>query len=767
MKLVARTTSACSVLTLLASASLLSCCPCRFVDQPTATAAEADAEADVPVLPKAVPYQWRSVITLGGGFVTGIIFHPTEKGLMYARTDIGGAYRWNPADDTWIPITDMFGPADSNLKGIESLALDPKDPNLVYIAAGTYVDSWAGDGAILRSNDRGQSWERFSTSLRMGGNQNGRSNGERMVVDPNDRNIILFGTRINGLQKSTNRGESFEPVKGFPKVDDPEKVGITFVTFDAASGTEGKPTPTIYAGWASTKEPALYRSQDAGETWAPVPGAPKGVMPSHAEFDKNGTLYLTFANAPGPGDQTTGSVWKLDKGDKWTNITPLVPNDAPNCGDKCDKFGYGGLTVAFDKPGTVMVTTLDRWSRGDEIFRTEDGGKTWKPLAEKAIRDDAGAKYLYWGREKPSSVGWMGDIALDPTDPNHAFYVTGQGIWRSKNAGAAMQGTETHWKFEQWNFEETAVNDLASPPSGVPLLSMVGDLGGFRHEDLWKPPSGGMFQNPIFGNGHSIDFAEKAPSIVVRVGRMDKKLNGALSKDQGVTWKPFAAPMSGWGGQIALSADGKSFVWSPKDSDAVFSNDDGNTLKKVGGVGEHAKLADWAAVALKVASDRVNPKKFYAYNAKDGQALVSTDGGANFSVTYDSLNALPEYEMHLGQITTPFGIEGEIWVATGKDVFRSTDSGKTFDVVESIDTGSGIAFGKAAPGKTRPSVFLNGKIEGQWGFYRSDDDAKSWVRINDDQHQYGGATVITGDPRVYGRLYIGTHGRGIVAFDPK
>lgn len=41
----------------------------------------------------------------GGGFTPGIVFNPTEKGLAYARTDIGGLYRLN-ADDSWTPLQD-------------------------------------------------------------------------------------------------------------------------------------------------------------------------------------------------------------------------------------------------------------------------------------------------------------------------------------------------------------------------------------------------------------------------------------------------------------------------------------------------------------------------------------------------------------------------------------------------------------------------------------------------------------------------------------
>ena len=44
----------------------------------------------------------------GGGFVPGIVFNPSEEGLAYVRTDIGGAYRLN-LDDTWTPLTDFVG----------------------------------------------------------------------------------------------------------------------------------------------------------------------------------------------------------------------------------------------------------------------------------------------------------------------------------------------------------------------------------------------------------------------------------------------------------------------------------------------------------------------------------------------------------------------------------------------------------------------------------------------------------------------------------
>ena len=102
----------------------------------------------------AGPYRYRSVSILGGGFVTGIVFSAAARDLIYARTDIGGAYRWNV--DHWSPLTDWVDRNNVNLLGIESFACDPSDPSVVYMAAGTYVT--AGNGTILRSTDGGATW---------------------------------------------------------------------------------------------------------------------------------------------------------------------------------------------------------------------------------------------------------------------------------------------------------------------------------------------------------------------------------------------------------------------------------------------------------------------------------------------------------------------------------------------------------------------------------------------------------------------------------
>lgn len=165
-------------------------------------------------------------------------------------------------------------------------------------------------------------------------------------------------------------------------------------------------------------------------------------------------------------------------------------------------------------------------------------------------------------------------------------------------------------------------------------------------------------------------------------------------------------------------------------------------------------------------SDRVNPNKFYGFI--DGAFYVSTDGGKTFAAS--SATGLPKY------LSSKFkaipGIEGDIWLAGVADkkhpeyafgLYHSTDSGKTFTKLENVQEAATIGFGKAANGKKYMALYTYAKINGKFGVYRSNNQGKSWIRINDDQHQFGAATrTITGDPRVYGRVYIGTNGLGIV-----
>ena len=127
------------------------------------------------------------------------------------------------------------------------------------------------------------------------------------------------------------------------------------------------------------------------------------------------------------------------------------------------------------------------------------------------MRDDAGAKYLYWHKSEPIGRGWMGDIDIDPFNPGRAMYVTGAGLWATNDATAADSDQPTHWTFLDRGLEETVIKGLVSPPAGPPLLSAMGDLCGFRHDDLSEPSKDGMFDNPLCGSASGIDVAWSKP----------------------------------------------------------------------------------------------------------------------------------------------------------------------------------------------------------------------------------------------------------------
>ena len=82
--------------------------------------------------------------------------------------------------------------------------------------------------------------------------------------------------------------------------------------------------------------------------------------------------------------------------------------------------------------------------------------------------------------------------------------------------------------------------------------------------------------------------------------------------------------------------------------------------------------------------------------------------------------------------------------------------------VVSVEESYGVGIGKAAPGAEYPTVFLSGQVNGVKGVFRSTDEGRSWVRVSDDEHQYGTVNVVEGDPRVFDRVYLGPNGRGIV-----
>ncbi|MDX2757965.1 cellulose binding domain-containing protein [Streptomyces europaeiscabiei] len=744
---------------------------------PPALAAEKAEKADKSVSIAADSYTWKNARIDGGGFVPGIVFNRKERNLAYARTDIGGAYRWVEASKTWTPLLDSVGWDDWGHTGVVSLASDSVDPNKVYVAAGTYTNSWdPGNGAILRSSDRGASWQKTNLPFKLGGNMPGRGMGERLAVDPNRNSVLYLGAPSGkGLWRSTDSGVTWSQVTNFPNVGnyvaDPsdtsgyssDNQGIVWVTFDETTGTSQNATRTLYVGVAD-KDNAVYRSTDAGATWSRVAGQPTGYLAHKGVLDAtNGHLYLSYSDKGGPYDGGKGQLWRYATATgSWTNISPVAEADT--------YYGFSGLTVDRQDPGTVMATAYSSWWPDTQIFRSTDSGATWTKAwdytsypnrANRFTMDVSSSPWLTWGAnpsppEQTPKLGWMTEaLEIDPFNSSRMMYGTGATIYGTENLGNWDSGGQFAIKPMVQGLEETAVNDLASPPSGAPLLSALGDIGGFRHTDLTKVPSM-MFTQPNFTTTTSLDYAESNPNTVVRVGNLDSGPHIAFSTDNGANWFAGTDPtgVSG-GGTVAAAADGSRFVWSPAGTGVRYATGFGNSWSASSGI---------PADAI-VESDRVDPKTFYGF--KSGNFYVSTDGGATF--TASNATNLPSGDSVRFKALP--GAKGDVWLAGGAadgayGLWHSTDGGATWTKLPGVEQADTIGFGKAAAGASYQTLYTSARIGGVRGIFRSTDRGATWTRINDDAHQWGWTgAAITGDPRVYGRVYVSTNGRGVVYGD--
>lgn len=739
--------------------------------------AGATAATAAPQAQAATRYDWRPVAIVGGGFVDGIVFHPTTPGLAYARTDMGGAYRRDTATGRWQPLLDGLPLADVNLMGVESVAVDPHDPDAVYLACGTYTSPASPNGALLRSRDRGKTFQRTDLPFKLGANEGGRGNGERLAVDPGDGRVLYLGTRFAGLWRSTDRAATWQRVDAFPDAawrrdatDGPPpswggsdgKATLNFILFDPASATaRGQPSRTLYVGVSVVGRPSLWVSRDAGASWQPVPGGPSTQRPMRAALAGDGRLYIAYASDPGPHRMHDGSVWRLDpRSGSWTDITPARPGAA-------EPFGYAAVAVDPRDPQRLLASTAGR-GRGDELFRSTDAGATWQPLFASAAFDAAAAPYV-----ADTHLHWLYDVKINPANPDHAIFTTGYGGWETLNLRGADTGRPTAWRVMSTGIEETVALALHSPTAGVPLVTAIGDYSGFVHADLDKPAPGNP-KPPFFGNTHDVTGAELAPEVLVRIGKpRDGGRNLGYSLDGGATWRePASVPDAGASdGFVAVSADGKAWVWTPRGGTPHVSHDRGDSWTPVQGL----------PAGTRVVADRVNPRRFHAMALFDDRLFGSDDAGLSFQARPlalpDGPVTRPAAGVHNhsnrgddrgGQdrlYATP-GREGELWLAAFHGLYRGGD-GRAFTRLPAVSQIHAFGFGRGAPGAKAPALYLAGVVAGRYGLFRSTDGARSWRRINDDAHQWGLILQVSGDPKRFGRVYVGTHGRGVLYGDPR
>jgi xyloglucan-specific exo-beta-1,4-glucanase len=720
-----RLTKAIAVLTVVLTAALTA-----------ASAATASAESP------SARYTWDSVAIGGSGFVSAVIPATTKSGAVYARTDVGGAYRWDKASGRWVALLDWASEDETGYLGVDSLAIDPKNPAKIYLLAGIrYLNG--GKTAILRSNNYGKTFAvtDVSSQFKTHGNGMGRQNGERLAVDPGSGKVLYAGTRANGLFKSTDSGITWEHMASLDVTTTPNGAGISFVMPDSASVSRGIARRLLVGvSRYGSVGPNLYRSDDAGATFSAVRGAPVELMPQRAVLDGAGNLYITYANGAGPHRNSTqpesmdkGQVWKYNiRRDTWTDVTPAGV-----------AASFSGIDVDRRNPKRLVASTISFYApqgdaKGDRIFLSTDGGASWTDIIARGfVKDDNGVSWV-----KGHAIHWASTVAFDPLDPKTVRVTSGNGIFKTSNIDAVP----TTWAFDVNGLEESVPLDLVSIPGG-PLVSAIGDYDGFRHVDVTRYAP---IHTPEIGTTTGLDVAAADTSTLVRVG--DAMY---YSTDMGASWNKTAA-MNGKRGVVTLSADGKTILHHPERSDATYrSADRGGSWTQVQGL---------SARHIHPVADPVDSGKFYVYDSDSGAVRVSTDGGATFGGR--SLLVAGGAD----RIRVAPGRAGDVWAPLkGAGLARSVDAGATFTSFSNVSYCGAVGFGKSAAGASYPTVFIWGTVDGAKGVYRSTDAGASWTRINDDAHQYGGpgdGHFVVGDMNTFGVVYMSTAGRGIVYGKP-
>lgn len=703
-----------------------------------------------------------------GGFVTGINLHPSGR-LMLARTDVGGAYRWDEARREWVQLATTCRLPDDTLgffeyDGVSSIVSAPSSEQRLYMAF---------CGRLFASDDMGESWRTGvidgKERLHMEPNARvGRMQGERLAVDPVNPDIAYYGSNREGLWKTTDGGKNWSPVSleqvpaGEPVLPrNPrgrsEYPGIGTVLFDPSTSGENRTNRILLTVWGT----GIFESLDGGDTWRQTGAEHDLVSVETASIANDGT-YVVAQQTGGNAFIHRNGHWSqlnVPRKQKWSEAV-IKPTDS----DVIFLFG----------PGVMNFTRQ---------YRSTDGGKSWTPIAHTTlVADDIPwlAKEAYFS---------TGAIRFDPL-ADRLWISQGVGVWYCDNA---MTDTELTWHSQSAGIEELVVNEILVPEPGQPVIACW-DRPILKSEDVTKyPESWGPVEE--FGTAWDIDMMASNPRSMVGVfqGQANNPHSGAgmsgYSDDGGRTWTPFQFeefpfdvndPHIWVYGNIAVSSqDPDKIIWFTVGNDGRFlhTRDRGRTWRDSRFEGQ-VKGNSWNSLPYlykqALVADPLNGDVFYAFNWSNRNLYRSDDGGASFSVVGPVPSKLGNHHCKLRAVP---GVSGHLFFTSGFNnddlkpdklgpLLETRDGGKTWSEVAGIMKSIDIAFGAPAPGKSHPTYYVNGAMAGPdglvFGIFRSTDQGSSWHRIAD-LYPMGvskGMSNLAADSGIYGRIYLGTSGIG-------
>lgn len=690
---------------------------------------------------------WRTLRVGAGGWITGLDISPDGM-TRIVRTDTYGAYIWDDTSARWTQlVTATSMPAlDVGIDqgaGVYEIRVAPSYSARLYMAYRGYV---------YRSDNRGHTWTRTGFArVPLDANDEFRTFGQKMAVDPVDPNVVYVGTPKNGLFVTTDGGATWRPVEAIPKsapAANQQYPGITGIVFDPASGVTGGKTRIIYAASYGN---GVYRSADAGASWTRLEGGPSRVR--HGKIAVDGAYYVV-------GDDGA-SVWRYSAG-VWTDTAP---------------HGHSWSTVVTDPFDPNRIVAV---SEGGSLDISRDRGATWSDIVQRPSRENrrvaTDIPWLAWTNESYMSAG---DMLFDSITRNRVLFAEGIGLWYADIPDTEAPPASITFNSASRGIEQLVTNQVLVPPGGKPVLA-AWDRPVFYidNPDAYPSVHGPDNQNAIV-MGWAVDYASSDPSFIVGIFNWWNVEKSGYSEDGGRNWQrfasyPAAAANGKIGGSIAASTP-KDIVWAPSNGSVpYYTNDGGVTWRPISIDGNKPGESGWGSGYYLnrhiVAADRVAERTFYIYNDQKG-LYRSTDGGATWKLLHSGeiapwsgfnakLQAVPDHAGHLFFTSGPQGGSDDHHPATNA-FMRSTDGGATWTAVPDVLEVRAFGFGKAPT--DYPAIFIAGWVHGGYGIWRSDDKARSWIQIGD--YPLGSLAdvgTIDGDKTVFGTVYMGLGGDGYV-----
>lgn len=728
----------------------------------------------LPTEPQAQEaYRWRPVAIGGGGFITGQSGDALGR-TRVVRTDVYGAYRWDPARDRWLQlVTTGTMPAEYHLQnglaeGVYEIAVAPSDPERVYMAMA---------GVVFRSSNGGRNWVRVTTSapfpVAFDPNSPFRHYGPFLAVSPVDPDVVVLGTPKDGVWASADGGANWWRAEGLPP-----NVSLRDGEGDASPGhliwfehRHGEASADRI--WAMVVGLGMFSSADGARSFARLPHSGPGSGPTlirRGAFLRNGSFFGV--------DPHRMCLWAYRDG-AWEDVTR--------------RAGLPPRRYAAIAANPLRGVFL--FDEGGRTYHSLNDGESWRRLYHQST---VGAGDPPWLRVSNQSFFATGTVDFDPVNANTLWACAGTGVFRADVASVLLRLT---WVSQSRGIEELVANDAVHPPGGLPLFAgwdfgihVKADLDAFS--TTYKP------RERVLVSAQQVDWCAADPRFLVTNAsdaRMccaedgDAVLAG-YSKDGGVNWQKFATlPLppgtrrdDSWRmsfGSIAVAADDPAnIVWMPSfRRSPFFTRDMGRSWQRVEFPGERLPLTGshpdlWVQRKV-VTADRVRPGTFYlvhsggAENEQLAGLWVTVNGGLVWQRVYEG-----EIAPHSGFAAKLRAVPGRAGclfftsgVADAPDTRLrfSSDGGRRWSIMQSVTHVDDVAFGKAAAGAEWPAVYISGRIAGDYGIWRSVDAASSWERlVGFPLGTLDQVTVVEADKEVFGRVYLGYKGSGWIYGQP-